>query len=195
MSNPQQRSTSARVLKRSAIAGFIIGALLATTVFVFEFVFPIWIPVMAPPEKAVKLLTYHNNGFDDNTLYVRTESGSVYAFRVASFGASDIEWKKAEQTYPEANDYECNFGKFPTPNPPGKIVSQLESHPCVVDSSNQVNYIILEDGSIWRWGKSVPEFEEYWALFGLAMCVFFGGGLGVLGGFFLGLAIVRFKKI
>jgi hypothetical protein len=193
MSNPQQRSTSDRVLKRSAIAGFIIGALLATTVFVFEFVFPIWIPVMPPPEKATKLLAYHDNAFEDNTLYVRTTDGNIYAYGPSSYGGNDIKWRIVKEVNQEASGYEC-AGKFSTPNPPGKIVSQLESHPCIVDSSTQVNYIILEDGSIWQWGKSVPEFEEIWALFGLSISVLIGGGLGVLGGFFLGLAIVRFKK-
>jgi hypothetical protein len=195
MTNTQHQIDRNHTLKRFAIVGFIIGALLAIAVLALEFVFPVWLPIMAPPEKAIQLLAYHNNDFEANTLYVRTVSGNVYAFRFLTYGTSDIEWRSVEQANADANNYECNFGKFSTPRPPGRMVSQLESHPCVLDSSSQVNYIILEDGSIWRWGKSVYEFEEIWVVFGLIVSVIIGGGLGVALGVLIGFVIVKFKKV
>ena len=98
MANTKRRSERDQILDRYVTWGIIIGALLATTVFVFEFVFPRWIPVMAPPEKAGKLLAYQSG-----VLYIRTVSGNVYAY-----GASDDRWKRVEQVDPKASSNECN---------------------------------------------------------------------------------------
>jgi hypothetical protein len=84
---------------------------------------------------------------------------------------------------------------FATPIPPGKVIDQLESHPCIVDAESQVDYVLLQDGSIWRWEKTVPEWAIIWVLFGLVVYVFIGSGLGVVAGVLIGFVIVKFKKV
>jgi len=184
MSNKHHRSERDQILDRYVTWGIIIGALLATTVFVFEFVFPRWIPVMAPPETAVKLLAYQGG-----VLYIRTVSGNVYAYE-----ASDGRWKRAEQVDPKASDNECNFGEFSTPRAPGKIVSQLESYPCIVDAASQVNLILLEDGSIWKWEKTAGEMDLLFVPIGVIVATVTGGSLGVVVGLVIGIVNWKLKK-
>jgi hypothetical protein len=195
MSNLHQRSERDQVLDRYVTWGIIIGALLGVVAFVFTYVFPMWQPVVAPPEKAAELLAYHSNAFESNTLYIRTGAGSIYKYGPSSYKDNDAKWSKVDQINQEASGYECNFGGFSTSIPPGKVISQLESHPCIVDAESQIDHILLQDGSIWRWEKTVPEFEVVWALFGLVVYAFIGCGLGVVAGVVIGFVIVKFKKV
>lgn len=191
MSDTKHRSN--RILIRATRVGIVIGALSGVAVFILAFVFPVWRPIMMPPENRVDLLAYQNNAFDDNTLYVRTVSGNIYALSSSSYGKSDTEWRRVERVNQKTNSYECDFSEFPTPYPPGKIVSQLESHPCVLDSRSQVDHIILEDGSIWKWEKTTGEMDVLLAPVGV-IYVGIGGVLGAIAGILTGFALIRFKK-
>lgn len=194
MINAQHRSARNQILDRYVTWGIIIGALLGVAAFVCNYIFPMWQQVTMPPEMSAQLLAYHSNAYEENTLYVRAITGNIYTYGPSSYGAGDVKWRKVEEVNQEASKYQC-VGKFSTPNPPGKVVSQVEGHPCIVDASSQVNYILLEDGSIWRWEKTVPEFAIIWALFGLGLYVLIGGGLGVIAGVLIGFVIVKFKKV
>jgi hypothetical protein len=194
MTDTQHQPDRSRIIKRAVLAGIIIGVLLGLIAFVLVFVFPIWRPIMAPPEKAVELLAYRYNAFDDYTLYIRAASGDIYAYRSSDYGASDVEWRQVEQVKREENSYKCNFGGFSTPIPPGKIVSQLESHPCIVDAESQVNHILLEDSSIWKWEKTTGELDMLLIPLG-AFVAAIAGLIGAVAGMLIGIAIVKFKKV
>jgi hypothetical protein len=73
-------------------------------------------------------------------------------------------------------------------------VSQVEGHPCIVDAESQVNYVLLQDGGIWRWEKTVPEWAIIWVFFGLVVYVFIGSGLGVVAGLLIGIANWKLRR-
>ena len=193
MTNTQHRSERDRTLDRSVTMGIIIGALLGIAVFVFAIFFRPWQQITLPPENAVELLAFHTTGFESGILYIRATSGNVYAYSPFSDGASNVEWRKVEQVNREESSYECKLGRFSTPNPPGRIVSQLESHPCLQDAESQVNYIILEDGSIWKWDKSTGEMDGLLIPLGVIVAVI-GGALAGVAGVVIGLVTLILKK-
>jgi hypothetical protein len=188
MANTRRRSERDQILDRFVTWGIIIGALIGIAVFavfVFASFFRPWQRVVAPPENAVELLAYHNNS---NTLYIRTVSGNLYVY-----GSSDDKWRRVEQVNQEESSYECKLGELPTPNPPGRIVSQLETYPCIVDAESQVNHILLEDGRIWRWEETAGEMDFLAIPVGIVVAVI-GGALGVVVGLLLGILNWKLKK-
>jgi hypothetical protein len=187
MSNKHRRSERDQILDRYVTWGIIIGALLGVAAFVFTYVFPMWQPVTAPPEKGVEIL-------EGNTLYIRTTAGNIYQYGPSSYKDDTTEWSRVDQVNHEASGYECNFGGFATPIPPGKVISQLESHPCIVDASSQVNYILLEDGSIWRWEKTAGELDLLILPVGVIVAAAIGGSLGVAVGLLIGILNWKLKK-
>jgi hypothetical protein len=193
MTNSQRRSGRDQTLDRSVTWGIIVGAVLGIAVFVFATFFRPWRQMKVPPENAVELLAFHTTGFESGTLYIRTTSGNVYAYSPFSDGASNVEWRKVEQVNQEESSYECKLGKSPTPNPPGRVVSQLESHPCLEDGESQVNYIILEDGSIWKWEEASGEMDLLLLPVGVIAAAI-GGALGVVAGMLIGLVALTLKK-
>jgi hypothetical protein len=112
------------------------------------------------PEKAAQVIRFddHHNG-TPNDVYIKMESSEVYVCRwslpfwtfkwTCEKPNKDFEANR-EPEYPSS----CGCGAFPTPQPPGKVALDYEYHPCIVDSCNQVNLVILEDGSIWQWSRS-----------------------------------------
>jgi hypothetical protein len=157
--------------------------LLGVIVFVFAIFFRPWQQIAEPPENAIKLLAYQGG-----ILYIRAASGNLFAY-----GTSDSKWKSVGQVNPQASSYECNLRQFSTPRPPGRIVSQLETHPCVEDATSQVNHILLEDGSIWKWEETTGELDVLLVPAGVVVAVI-GGALGVVAGLLIGLVTWKLKK-
>jgi hypothetical protein len=92
MSNKHRRSERDQILDRYVTWGIIIGALLGVAAFVLTYVFPMWQPATAPPEKAAEILAYHSNASEENTLYIRTSAGNIYKYGPSSYGADDAKW-------------------------------------------------------------------------------------------------------
>jgi len=63
----------------------------------------------------------------------------------------------------------------------------------VLDSESQVNYIILEDGSIWKWETATGEMDGLWVPLGVIV-VAIGGMLGGVAGLPIGLVTLLLKK-
>jgi hypothetical protein len=193
MSNKLHRSERDQLLDRYVTWGIIVGVLLGIAVFVIAVFFRPWQQMKVPPENATELLAFHTTGFESGTLYIRTTSGNVYAYSPFSDGASNVEWRKVEQVNREESSYECKLGAFPTPNPPDRILSQLESHPCLVDGESQVNFIVLENGSVWKWEGGSSELDLLLIPVGIVAAVI-GGSLGVVVGLLIGIVNWKYRK-
>jgi hypothetical protein len=129
---------------------------------------------------------------DEPWLYVATEEGTVFGHPVHH--KEVIPWQEVgEDTLELGEIFEytrvgCGeenqfLASREIPDPPGTIVDQVDcyyrGHPEV---SGAYRYVILEDGSIWRWGA----FQQ--GLEGLGIILYYGSiglGLGALTGLIL----------
>jgi hypothetical protein len=81
------------------------------------------------------------------------------------------------------------FYVFPTPNPPGIVAAELETRACGPDQFLQIDHIILQDGSVWRWANGESDLGG--ALNGVFLCA--GGFIGTLLGTIIGLVIAALR--
>ncbi len=134
------------------VVGCAIGMVLVFMIFNASSAWErqIYINNSASTDPAVELI-----GYDDQTqfLYVRGQSQKVYFCPVRWY--SDTSATSCYKTQPSiaeklGDSSPCKFRIFPTPHPPGNILSSLEAHPCSDDANVQVNWVILSDNSIWR---------------------------------------------
>jgi hypothetical protein len=124
------------------------------------------------PEKAAQVIRFddHRNGIS-NDVYIKMESSGVY---VCTSEPTCRKINKDFEATRKPEYYPCSCGAFPTPQPPGKVALDYEYHPCIVDSCNQVNLVILEDGSIWQWSHSEGGLEFVF----MGCTAIFAGGVG-----------------
>ncbi|HTP10813.1 MAG TPA: hypothetical protein VMP08_21315, partial [Anaerolineae bacterium] len=121
-------------------------------------------------------------------LYVRSRSQKVYLCHVAWPGEATtavcIETPPTNATRLGRDPSPCKWITFPTPQPPGAILSSLEAHPCSGDDANiQINYIILSDNSIWRSLQSSGGVGESFAIVATLVFAIVGTVLGTIIGF------------
>jgi len=164
----------------ATIIGLACGSLLGVVVFVvYPSIDSSWQQISNPPDEAIEILGYYYLG---ETVYVRTATGKIYACSSPSYkenkGCTELT-----EVPPELNiNVSCNWKVFPTPKPPGKTIHQFEAHPCIPDSTLQVNHIILEDGSIWKWEKGTSEFGDFFTVIFVGVCGIAGAALGLISG-------------
>ncbi len=127
-----------------------------------------WEQVPNPTEKAVRIITY-----DTRSLYVSTESEKIYICDVWG----DICEEVGDQDVVDHPDL-CKSAHQLVPNPPDKPIDQREFHLCGADMTIQLDYVILDDGTIWEWSNSFGWAE---GLIFRALCVS-GGAVGFVGG-------------
>jgi len=116
--------------------------------------------ISANADRATQLL-----GLDrlNGILYVHSQSQKEYGCEVS--GVYGNRQSSKCQELPTSTDKieqqpPCRFDVFPTPPAPGIVISQLEVYPCIVDGSMQINYILLDDSSIWSIEQSESELGE-----------------------------------
>jgi hypothetical protein len=63
------------------------------------------------------------------------------------------------------------------PAPPGPVADRLEAQACNAEAAYQASFVVLEDGTVWRWGHSVAGLSSLVELF---LFVAGGAALGLL---------------
>ncbi len=168
-------------------AGLVIGVILAVAFFnkYSAWEQQIYPSISVSADPATELL-----GFDYQSqfLYVRSRSQEIYLCHVAWPGDTTttacIKTDPSSATRLGNDPSPCKWLTFPTPQPPGPILSSLEAHPCSGDDGNiQINYIILTDNSIWRSLQSSGGAGEGLAIFFTLVAAVVGAVLGLLIGF------------
>lgn len=106
-----------------------------------------WQALGAPPEKAVGFVTG-----DINVIYVSTVAGGIYGCE-HEISVNDSCWQVAQE--PLRVDPETLFDKsvfLGTLKPPhGVIVDELVATIWYADAAFETRYILLEDGTVWKW--------------------------------------------
>lgn len=67
---------------------------------------------------------------------------------------------------------------FEVPSPPGQVIDSREVQTCHPEAVHQVNFAVLEDGSIWRWQHFATDLSLLERLFVSTIC---GSILGLWG--------------
>ncbi len=168
------------LLGLTAIIGLISGVLVAA-LFVYFDTSNTWQRISNPPEKTAELLDYD---YFAGKAYVRTTSGNIYICS-SSYNANGRGCEKVVQLseYPPLNS--CDGKVYPIPKLPGTVVSKLEVHPCVEDSWVQVNLIVLDDDSIWKWEKIEGEAIFFGRIFLVGVGAICGVTLSLVSGILL----------
>ncbi len=103
-----------------------------------------WQSLGFPPAKAIKVLGVSQS---DHDLVVQTVDGERYIFQCGRSKpqAGQYCWYKLEELPPLQSISETP--RFVVPNPPGSVVSSV----AIPLPNRQINYAVLEDGSVWVW--------------------------------------------
>ena len=147
-----------------------------------------WQQISNPPDKVVELLDYD---YSFNRAYVRTTTEDIYtcssSYKANGKGCVKVSYPSE---YPPLNS--CAGKIYPTPKPPGAVVSQLEVHPCIEDSWVQVNLVVLDDDSIWKWETIEGEIIFFGRIFLVGIGAVCGATLSLIGG--IGILLLKRKR-
>ena len=117
-----------------------------------------WRSLGVPPDRGVDIVTG-----DTDVVYVRTAAGSIYGCRHRGTGAADNCWYKAQE--PLSVDPEATFDKrlyqSEVEPPPGTVADRLEVTIWLAEDAFETRYVLLEDGTVWKWEYDVG---SYWNL-------------------------------
>jgi hypothetical protein len=137
----------------------------------------VWTQLPTPEESVVDVVAAKAWS---SAVYVRTTNGTFYLC------SSEDGCSKWIEHVPDSSNIEC-----PAPAPrippsfPGTPVDSLEAYYCS-DSSLQVNYVLLGDGTIWGWER----FHDW----GSAFASYFTSRLGAVAVFLIGLIWIGFSR-
>ena len=168
-----------------AFVGFVIGLILAAAISNIP---PSWEQQIYPTissqaDPAVELIGVDNQA---GLLYVRSRSQKIYQCHVT--WSDEPTTEVCTETEPNiaaklGDSAPCKGFIFPTPRPPGTVLASLQAHPCSDDANIQVDYIILNDNSIWRSTQSTGGAGEAIAALFTMVCATVGTILGLVIGF------------
>lgn len=172
-----------RVLLVLSVAGLILGTLLLRQVY--QIPHGNWTQLQSPPEKPVKFLA--NSPFDiwGGTIYVETDRGNIFSHTCDE--ENPCYWKEEESVpkQPAETFWTCppnHKGEFQTPPAPGRVLDSREVNVCGVDYGIQINFILLDNGTIWVWNKFSSAIEATSRFLTQSVLSF---GIGFLGAFAL----------
>ncbi len=151
-----------------SIACALVGALASGAVFLLPW--GGWHPIPDSPEKAVEIIGSSDFNFFGGIIYVRTETGNIYSYECWEEQACD-RWRREDSIPAQAVPGEGN-GLYPSgmepfhflpPLAPGKVISSHVVNVRGPDYMIQINYILLEDGSLRAWSRFLSVFEPiFW---------------------------------
>jgi len=135
------------------IGGYAAGQL---TYYLGTRPFRTWQLYATPDELPTKLLTANEFG----ELYIRTAADSVYVCSNHE-ECQDFDDKEV----PRSHDLCQSSRRFDPPPPPEASIDSMELHLCGADVTIQANYVILSDGTIWKWHHTWGWSEGLMAVF------------------------------
>lgn len=138
-----------------------------------------WSLISSPPEKPMRFIGNSAFNFWGGSVYVETETGNIYSYTCDS--SNPCEWKKenALPGEPQQNFWSCPpgyAGGYWTPPIFKPVRDAYEVNICGVDYTNQINLIILEEGTVWVWNRFSSSMEDM-MFFPAWVVASFGAGL------------------
>lgn len=116
-----------------------------------------WEQILSPPEKAIRFVGQSDVTFWGGSVFIESESGHIYSYNCDS--ENPCNWTKEEilPGEPEENFWSCPSGYKGSHATPlilfKKVIDSYEVNICGIDYTNQINMILLDDGSIWVWNR------------------------------------------
>jgi hypothetical protein len=178
----------------SPIAGCLMGWVLGAAVWRAER--PDWSSLGAPPQGVVHIVGIafpEDSAYAPPTVYVSDGTGSVWFYR--SQGSDANKWVASTESCAPCGGWlqqACRSRVYPfLPDAPGRTLDCAEYLPPVPEGE-EVNpevflsrYVLLDDGSIWRWKRPVELVgaRQIYPCCGLI--------LGIMGMAALGLLVLR----
>ncbi len=123
-----------------------------------------WQKLPQPPEKITQFAGSGSNNLNRQAVYARSADGKLY--KLSCTNTSSCSWAEIS-SIPDSSEAiipnnTCPAGqgsRYPTPYPPGKVAASYQADVCGAEFTNQYNYIILQDGSLWMWKRSSNNYE------------------------------------
>ncbi len=148
-------------------AGFMVGRAWNSGAFVR------WRRLPDPPMRPVQIV-----GGSTTTVFIATTDGQGY-YCSLSDGKCWVKYDEPVSTSPNNEDCERYPVHYSVSAPPGKVIDSLQTQWCHFEAGAEVDYAILEDGSIWMWNHFDANFLNLARAFGSAGV---GCSLGLLAG-------------
>ncbi|MCP4595270.1 hypothetical protein [Neptuniibacter sp.] len=157
--------------------GLYSGNYLGGTIYEFlnSGAFAKWQSLGAPSERSVKIAAASTW-----SITVETTDDQVFTSQSDSW-----EWRLTDEYLSMERSPPCYYPQ--TPAPPGEVIDSVEISLC--DRGNEtVKYVLLQDGSVWRW-----EHSAYWGytLGASILGTLSGAGMGLLVGISISLRLGR----
>lgn len=134
------------------IAGFYIGIFYGEIESTGRFVQ--WRSLGSPPGKVSKLLGI----MYDSVLYVETVNGEKYKTTYFCEKSSPSCWNEANDTdkigMPVYEACSRRWKDFIVATPPDAVVQSIQKETCGGPVHEQINYVLVQDGSVWSWEYS-----------------------------------------
>ncbi len=133
------------------VAGFFLG--IGSYIGLNKLPHGQWEQIISPPEKPVRFLGQSAFNFWGGSIYIVSENGNIYSYTCDS--ENPCNWSKSETppSEPKESSLSCSAGdkgSHPTPLKLfKKVVDAYEVNICGPDYTNQINFIMLDDGTIF----------------------------------------------
>lgn len=133
-----------------------------------------WRSLGALPDNGIDIVTG-----DVGVVYVVTAAGSIYGCRHRGTRVADDCWYETQE--PLSVDQKARFDKSlyqrEVEPPVGTVVDTLEVTVWQAEDAFEVRYILLEDGTVWKWEYDVG---SYLSLFIIILGPIAGVALGIV---------------
>ncbi len=116
-----------------------------------------WKQIQEPPEEVVSFTGPTCYSLGDQTVYISTAGGNFYSHQCKQ--RNQCAWKEVAEVPDQSslNISSCSAqsrSNYRPPAPPGEIIASYQVDDIGPNCRGQTNYILLEDGSIWRWNRA-----------------------------------------
>jgi len=154
-----------------------------------------WNELPPPPEPLARFVANTPINYFGGEIYAETAAGTLYALVCDE----TCDWVKQDALPPppDAESYwsgTCMAG-YETPDPemlkpraPGTIVDRYETRYCGPDYFLDTFFLLLDDGTVWTWGKTD-------SAYGRLTATFASGFIGLIAGLIAGIVVVSIVAV